>query len=472
MRKLFLPLIAALAVAAVAFPATALGAPPSNDDLGNATQISSLPFSDSVTIDEATTEAGEPQYCAYDPQTVWYAITPVADGTLRADPAGTNFFDSGINVYRQDGSGLGGLSFVGCSAYGNPVTFDVQAAKTYYIQAGKINGGSGTLQLSVQVVPPPVNDTFANATSVGSLPFSDSVDSASATTEAGEPSPSCFPATKTVWYSFTPATSGSYSVSSNVNLATYSGTSLASLSPLGCRNYGLLTFHADVGTTYYFQEAGYGNGGVLQFSLQTTPPPNASFYYYNGDPSIYDTVQFVDNSYDPGQVGFQSESWNLGDGSSATGCCPTHRYAVDGDYTVGLTVTTTDGRSATTSQVVQVRTHDVPITKFTAPQSASASQTRSITVSLANRRYPETVTVQLMKSVAGGSFVPVGTSTQSVPVRGGNRTTDFAFNYTFTSDDAALGKVTFQAVASLPWPMRDALPADNTAISLPTKVNK
>src|SRR5207248_9238195 len=109
--------------------------------------------------------------------------------------------------------------------------------------------------------------------------------------------------------------------------------------------------------------------------------------------------------------------------------------------------------------------------KFTVPQSASVGQTRTITVSLANHRYGETVQVQLLKSVSGGGWASVGTLTQSVPVRGGNRTIDFAFSYTFTSDDAAVGKVTFEAVATIVG-ARDAQPADNTAIALPTKVGK
>jgi hypothetical protein len=57
-----------------------------------------------------------------------------------------------------------------------------------------------------------------------------------------------------------------------------------------------------------------------------------------------------------------------------------------------------------------------------------------------------------------------------VPVRQANRTTAFSFDYTFTSDDWSIGKVTFWAVAWL-QNARDALPADNEAISAPTKVN-
>jgi hypothetical protein len=120
--------------------------------------------------------------------------------------------------------------------------------------------------------------------------------------------------------------------------------------------------------------------------------------------------------------------------------------------------------------VVHVKTHDVAIAKLLVPQAASVPQTRSITVGLSNKRYPEAVQVQLLKSVAGGTFAPIGTLTQAVPARSGNRTTDFNFSYTFTSDDAAFGKVTFEAVATI-VNARDALPADNTTTPLPTKVN-
>lgn len=110
------------------------------------------------------------------------------------------------------------------------------------------------------------------------------------------------------------------------------------------------------------------------------------------------------------------------------------------------------------------------ITKFTVPSSASAGQTRSLTVGLSNRRYPEQVFVTLYKLTPAGP-VQVGTSSQSVPVRSGNRTTDLTFSYTFNADDARFGKVSFQAVVSLSN-ARDAIPGDNQAQSLPTKVNK
>lgn len=236
-------------------------------------------------------------------------------------------------------------------------------------------------------------------------------------------------------------------------------------------------FSATGGTTYYFLIGfccGFGSngGGYLMFSVQqyVPPPPTASFWFYPYDPSTFDTVSFYNDSWDPANVGFQSITWDFGDGATSTDWSPTHRYAAEGDYTVNLTVTTYDGRTASTSQTAHVKTHDVAITKFAAPQSASAKQTRQIVVGLNSKRYVEDVLVELFKSTPGG-YQWVGTLQQRVPIRPSNRTTDFQFSYTFTADDATIGKVTFRAVATI-VNARDALPADNESIAPPTKVLK
>jgi PKD repeat protein len=478
-------IVLAVVAMAVGLPAVAQAATPSNDYFANATTIdpSSLPFSDSVTIDEANLEAGEPSGCYIAGKSVWYNITPTSSGTLRADISGSSFFDRILYVYRQDGTGFSGLSTVACaSPYYNgrsSATFSVQAGKTYYVQAGGFYGFStGTLDLALQAVLPPVNDNFANATPISSLPFQNDVDTTAATVETGEPS-LCTPppSEQTAWYAYIPASSGS--VTANVTIApaptgiaVYTGSSLAGLTQLGC-HYGFpLTIHVDAGTTYYLQIGTFGQqGGQLRFVIDVAPPPVANFSFSPGDPSIFDGLQFYNYSYDPANAGFSSVSWSFGDGSSATGCCATHKYAKDGDYTVELDVTTTDGRTASTTQAVHVKTHDVTIAKLLVPQTARSGQTKTITVGLTDSRYPETVQLQLLRSVPGGGFQQVGQLTQSVPVRGANRTTDFSINYTFTSDDASLGKVTFEAIATI-QNARDALPSDNTVIALPTTVTR
>ena len=197
-------------------------------------------------------------------------------------------------------------------------------------------------------------------------------------------------------------------------------------------------------------------------------PPVASFFFFPSDPSIFDAVQFIDNSFDPGGFGIATRAWQFGDGGTGTDCCPTHRYAADGSYTIQLTVTTPDGRTASTSQPVVVRTHDVAITRLQAPSSGMTGKTSRISIDILSNRYAETVEVQLLKSVPGG-FQLVATSRQTLPTR--NRVTSVLLSYTFTSADATIGKVTFKAVASL-LGARDALPADNEAIAFPTKVTR
>ncbi len=329
-----------------------------------------------------------------------------------------------------------------------------------------------------QTVPgtPPANDNFANATVITALPYSNTLDPTGATTEFGEPLPSCGfgQPTGTIWYAFTPTvsetvTASSFTFATEVNA--YTGASLSSLSSLGCGSFGI-SLRVTAGQPYYFQVGFggfFGTPSILSFSLVVTPPPTVNFFFSPQDPSTLDTINFFDFTQDPGGMGIQSWAWSFGDGGTANVNSPTHRYASDGDYTVKDTVTTTDGRSASASQVVHVRTHDVSIVKFDVPQSAKPGQTRQITVSIVDSRYPETVQVQLLKSTPNG-FVPVGTLTQSIGVTQGNHTTPFSFNYTFTSDDATAGKVTFEAVATIQG-ARDALPADNTVIALPTAVH-
>ncbi len=381
---------------------------------------------------------------------------------------GAPFSCSALSSGDFPGGALAG-SFV---SLGQPTIGDVVVTQQLFPQSG------APAPTPTPTTPPP-NDDFANATVIDALPFTDTVDTTGATRETGEPTAPCDfgPLSGTVWYAFTPPESESISASANGSffsamVAVYTGNSLASLTELGCQPFGgLLTFDASAGTTYYFQVAGlFGQGGPLQFQLTVPPPPVASFGFFPSDPSIFDTIQFFDGSFDPAGAGFQSYTWDFGDGTAATGSFTTHQYAADGDYTVQHGVTTVDGRTASTSQIVHVQTHDVAITKFLTPNAAKAGQTRSISVGVSSKRNPETVEVDLFKSTPGG-FVQVGFLTQSVPVRPSNRTTDFDFSYTFTSADASIGKVTFRAVATLIG-ARDALPADNEAISSPTKVSR
>src|SRR6266516_813119 len=456
--------------------------PLSNDAFASATVISALPFSDVVDISAATTEAGEPpSSCSggsSSQRTVWYSFTPAVTAVVTASVNAS--FSTVVGVYT---GGLGALAEITCRSpfVVRDATFLAQAGTTYHIQVDGMFNQTGVVELRLEVVPPPANDLFVNATAIGALPFSGTVDLTAATTEGGEPSPSCAApfggVSSSAWYRFTPTETGSISANafsggfSNV-VAAYTGTSVTSLTEAACGVFGnRATFRAVANTSYYFQVGGlFGQTGSLEFRLEVTPPPVANFFFFPFDASVFDVIQFFDQSFDPGGVGFEPQVWSFGDGTTGTGFNVTHRYAADGDYPVQLTVTTHDGRTAMATQTVHVRTHDVAITRCSVPIAANSGQTRRIVVSVSSKRYDETVEVQLFKSVPGG-FQQFGSLTQFVPMNPRNGTTEFAFSYTFTADDAQIGKVTFRAVAVISG-ARDALPADNEAIASPTKVSR
>ncbi len=468
--RLLLILVAGLGLAT--FRAPLAFAQPANDDFANATAISGLPFADSGDLNGATIEPDEPQFCAFLEQTVWYVFTPSSTTGINADLIGSDP-ELILNIYWSSGGGFGALHFINCIGSEGSRKFAAEAGTTYYMQVGSPSVGPAHLQLNVEEVPPPPNDDFANVSTISSLPFSDSQDLLGATVEAGEPSPGCFDTSQTVWYSFTPETTQSITATIDqygAGVAAYTGNSLPDLSRVGCTYYYFqpLTFHAQAGTTYHFQVGAWCCAGPVTFRLDVAPNPLAQFYYYPSDPSSFDTIQFYDYSSDPAGVGISSWAWDFGDGGTSTQQSPTHKYAADGDYTVQLTVTTPDGRTDSTSQVVQVRTHDVAITRLAVPKSGHVGQTIAINVYVQNTHYLETVQATLSKSVPQG-FSQVGSLTQSVPVKPAGQTTRFAFTYTVTSEDKAMGKITFRADALI-LDHRDALPADNQLSSTPVRI--
>ena len=82
--------------------------------------------------------------------------------------------------------------------------------------------------------------------------------------------------------------------------------------------------------------------------------PQAAFTASAAELEVGRTLHVFDASSDPSGVGIAWRAWDFGDGETATGSNPTHRYAAGGDYTVKLTLATFDGRVATTSQDVSI----------------------------------------------------------------------------------------------------------------------
>jgi PKD repeat protein len=478
--RLALALVLALALLSFGIP-IASAAPPSNDNFAGAVAISPLPFTSTISTVEATTAPDDPfPFCGNGRSaTVWYSFSSPSSVALDINTIGSSYTTS-ISLFTGQ---AGSLTQISCGV--GQLRFATNPNTTYYLMVAATvtpyapPSSGGDLILNAQQVPPPANDNFANATAITALPFSATADTSGATLEANENAIGCAGSSSTgsVWYRFTATKSIFHilQVSQFVpsSAAIYQGTSLGNLTVLRCESFtSQISFLATAGTTYYIQFSTlFGQQGQLPFTLDVAPPPFANIFLSPGDPSSFDTIQFFSDAFDPAGAFPLTISWNFGDGTTATGCCPVHRYAIDGDYLVKLTVTTTDGRTASPTRTVSVRTHDVALTKLAAPTSGQVGKTVRIIASVLNKRSPENVTVELQKSdpTVFGGFVTVGTLTQFSP--GGNKTQSFTFNYTFTPSDAAIGKVTFRAIATINN-ARDALIADNTLIAPPTAVKR
>ena len=133
----------------------------------------------------------------------------------------------------------------------------------------------------------PSNDTYAGSVTIGSIPFSDALDTTEATTDADDTewNLSCgAPATDaSVWYTFTSATDQGVLVDTagsdyTTGIAAVSG-SPGSFVTEAC-GPDAIAFFAAAGVTYSIvvfddQFDGAGNGGMLSLSVETAPPPPA-----------------------------------------------------------------------------------------------------------------------------------------------------------------------------------------------------
>lgn len=203
-------------------------------------------------------------------------------------------------------------------------------------------------------------------------------------------------------------------------------------------------------------------------NAQYTGWPPTGFWNDPPDPSIYDTVAFGLDGYAPPE--WQC-LWDFGDGTTSPDQCwnvQYKRYNQDGDYSVAVLATNELGETSWHGRTISVRTHDVAITRLAVPKSATTGQTRQITVYIRNSRYLENVQVELYKN----DFVWIGTLIHEVPPRAGQRTTTFNFNYTFTAEDARIGKVTFRAMAFILNDGGDDWQVDNDLIAPPTRVSR
>jgi hypothetical protein len=139
--------------------------------------------------------------------------------------------------------------------------------------------------ISPALAAPPTNDTIGGATVIGVLPFTASVDTTEATTDAAdaEANTDCgAPATDaSVWYDFTATADAVLLV--DVSQSSYlAGVIVVTGAPgsfiLQACGPDSVAFEAFAGETYHIlafddQADGGGNGGTLEISVDVAPPP-------------------------------------------------------------------------------------------------------------------------------------------------------------------------------------------------------
>ena len=380
-----------------------------------------------------------------------------------------------VNLFREGVPwDMTSLSLVESQITNSPVA-TVVTPGAYYIQASDIFLSGETLEIDVTFTPPPANDSFAGAQAIAAsaVPFATPLEFTGASTEPGEPIVcNSSGQVESVWYSFSPTaattlTAGLSSQAFGLFLGAWSGgPGLESLAFLGCGN-PVVTIQAVPGATYYFQVAHYFGivPGDLRFTLGPPPPPRADLAPSSPAPSTFSMVTWFDLSDDPAGIGIASWHWDFGDGATSDVRTPEHRYSADGDYTVTLSITTLDGRTASATRGIRVETHDVRITKVTVPKNTKRGQTIQVRVTVASPLRSETVTVDVGRNPDHNGAPSIGRETAIVNK---GKLVEFRIPYTVTAADAANQKVTFLVLALLPPHAHDGFPSDNQAIETVT----
>jgi lysophospholipase L1-like esterase len=141
-----------------AFPASALAAPPSNDDFVNAEDLGGeLSASASGTNVDATAEPGEPDHAGIPARaSVWYRWTAPANGQIRIETCDSDF-DTVLAVYT--GSAVDALTPVASNddtcGLQSQVQLNAAAGTTYRIAVDGYFGDRGSIELALAPAPDP-----------------------------------------------------------------------------------------------------------------------------------------------------------------------------------------------------------------------------------------------------------------------------------------------------------------------------
>jgi subtilisin family serine protease len=248
---------------------------PANDAFASAVVVSTATWKLTGNNTNGTSETGEPAHAGNSPaKSVWWAFTAPSSGTCTVRTLGSAF-DTVLAVYT--GTSVGALVAVASNdnssstVLDSTVSFSTVKGTIYRIVVDGKSGASGAIQLAASLVAAvaPVNDTFATATVLTGTSFSVNGSNIGATLQTGEPKHAGVTGGKSVWWSWTAPSTGTFTLATtgssfDTTLGVYTGTAVNTLKVLGSNDDQSTTLRTSkvvvsvvAGTTYRIAVDGY-----------------------------------------------------------------------------------------------------------------------------------------------------------------------------------------------------------------------
>ncbi len=273
---------------------------PSNDAFANRQPITTLPAILTASTLNATADAGEPPHHYNTPpfelgpfKTLWWTWTAPANGVYTLTTDGSSF-DTILAVYT--GSSLGTLTPIRSIDdagidWTSTVVFPASAGLSYHFVVDGYDGEAGNVQLSFFQNPPMANDFFANRAPIDGVNLTVSGHNVGSSVEVGEPSHDGFPPRSSVWWTWTPATSGTVTISTGGSifdtiLSVYTGANVGTLIPVASNDdfdypntlTSEVSFFANAGVPYQIAVSAFATGqaglGNILLHLGRSPANN------------------------------------------------------------------------------------------------------------------------------------------------------------------------------------------------------
>ncbi len=174
---------------------------------------------------------------------------------------------------------------------------------------------------------------------------------------------------------------------------------------------------------------------INTFLRRPVQPPAADFTVSARSGLAPLTVQFTDASTGA-PISWQ---WSFGDGGSSTERNPSHQYSSVGSYTVGLTVTNTDGADTETktAYISVTAGHSLSVTANAAPSTISSGGSVSLSASANDSLGHGGITWNWSDNGAGGAFSQPNAADTSYTAPGNESGAPRTINLTATATCAA-----------------------------------